>query len=469
MKQDDKWLEALRENLDGYRIRPSDGLWQRIEDDLRTSPRKTARIVPLWMKAVAAAAIALVGGGGWMYFSRSLEDENAMVVADNTVAGKTLRTEKADAGKIPVAQAGIRSEERANPKSRPLLALNRNRTVSYTKEGSDGLESTAVKMLSAGTAASSAAADVSMPGEDRLIAEKTTVINDTVTADAPMLAARAAEMENDKTRDGVASSGRNDGERTDEKPRNWYDVVPEATRASMAQVTSGDGRGRWSVALTAMNGLPSVGGNTGSPGVLLSSMSNATAGLRPFGSSLADEYVSAPRPSLLAKVPPKAETTTSVKHKVPVSYGASFRYNVTGRWGLETGLSYTLLNSTFSNEADHTSFDQSLRYLELPLRASYTILNNRWIAVYAAAGGAVAKCVSASVDGGDKNDYTVNEKPWQFSVGTSAGVQLNLIEHFGIYIEPGVGYYFKDNSDIRTVYKDHPWSFRLNMGIRVSY
>ena len=65
--------------------------------------------------------------------------------------------------------------------------------------------------------------------------------------------------------------------------------------------------------------------------------------------------------------------------------------------------------------------------------------------------------------------YSIDEKPFQFSVNASAGVQLNATSLIGIYAEPGVSYHFKDNSTLQTIYSDKPFNFNLNIGIRFTF
>lgn len=73
----------------------------------------------------------------------------------------------------------------------------------------------------------------------------------------------------------------------------------------------------------------------------------------------------------------------------------------------------------------------------------------------------------------DKSDRTeervdVGEKPFQVSLNLSAGIQFNITEQIGIYAEPGASYYFKDGTDLETIYKEKPLNFNINMGLRLT-
>lgn len=60
------------------------------------------------------------------------------------------------------------------------------------------------------------------------------------------------------------------------------------------------------------------------------------------------------------------------------------------------------------------------------------------------------------------------ERPFQFSANVSAGIQYDITKHCGLFVQPGIGYYFNDGSSLRTIYKQHPLNFDLNIGIRLS-
>ena len=60
----------------------------------------------------------------------------------------------------------------------------------------------------------------------------------------------------------------------------------------------------------------------------------------------------------------------------------------------------------------------------------------------------------------------VEEKPWQISIGGSAGVQFSITKLLSVYAEPGVAYYFDNKSSLLTIYQEKPFNFNLNMGLR---
>ena len=144
----------------------------------------------------------------------------------------------------------------------------------------------------------------------------------------------------------------------------------------------------------------------------------------------------------------------NVRHHQPVKFGLSLRYQFDDRWSLESGLTYTLLVSDITTDVNGISSHskQKLHYLGIPLNVGYQFWTDRKLGLYVSAGGTI--------------DKLLNGSGWQFSVNGSAGAEYSLGNRFSLYAEPGVGYYIPNNSNLSTIYKEHPWNFNLTLGIR---
>ena len=142
-------------------------------------------------------------------------------------------------------------------------------------------------------------------------------------------------------------------------------------------------------------------------------------------------------------------------HRQPVRFGLSLRYQLTDRWSVESGLSYTRLSSDITTIIDDktTVTEQRLNYIGLPLNISYELWRSRYFGLYVSGGSTIEKQLEAS--------------PWQFSLNGAAGAEYKLTDFFSLYAEPGIGYYFKDGSSTPTIYKDHPLNFNLSFGLRL--
>lgn len=82
----------------------------------------------------------------------------------------------------------------------------------------------------------------------------------------------------------------------------------------------------------------------------------------------------------------------------------------------------------------------------------------------ASGGGMIEKCVYGKL-GTEKETV----KPLQFSVSGAVGAQFNATKRVGIYVEPGVAYFFDDGSDVQTIRKENPFNFNIQAGIRLTY
>lgn len=166
---------------------------------------------------------------------------------------------------------------------------------------------------------------------------------------------------------------------------------------------------------------------------------------------------------------------TSVKHHMPVTIGFSLDWNLDKNWTLETGLNYTLLSSDIrSGSKSYVEETQKLHYVGIPLKIRRSIWQNRWFSVYASVGGTVEKCVSGRLEsvtvtnGGNRTSErtSLEVDPLQWSVAAAAGAQVNFTSRLGLYLEPGVAYYFDDHSGVETIRKEHPFNFNLQLGLR---
>lgn len=167
---------------------------------------------------------------------------------------------------------------------------------------------------------------------------------------------------------------------------------------------------------------------------------------------------------------------TEYKHRLPVRVGINVAYRLTDRLSVESGVSYTRLSSDKKDgtKDNYSSGSQKLDYIGVPLNVKYRAFGYRRLSVYASAGLLTEKCVSGKttheyVISGEKKKHEAEDvaaKPWQLSVNAALGAQLDVLRNVGVYVEPGVSYYFDDRSPLSTIYKEKPLNFNLNLGVR---
>lgn len=173
------------------------------------------------------------------------------------------------------------------------------------------------------------------------------------------------------------------------------------------------------------------------------------------------------------------EQQTTVKYDFPVTYTAAFRYRFNDHWALNAGISYTQLNSEWRSGSDAHFYttQQKLHYVGVPVSASYTFYDSRYLTLYALAGGSVEKCVAGervatlfaeNGEFGASEETMPTAHPWQFSVMAGAGVQFNITKNYGIFAEPTAACYF-DNGELANVRTDRNVNFQLSLGFRYSY
>lgn len=149
------------------------------------------------------------------------------------------------------------------------------------------------------------------------------------------------------------------------------------------------------------------------------------------------------------------------RHYMPVSFAASLNWEVSERWNIGTGLRYTYLRSDILQNKYVSK--QKIHYLGIPVKASYTFWDSRFINAYISAGALFEMPLAAHIDG-KKIDA-----PDQWSAGAGIGMQFEITRKLSIYVEPDLYYYFDTGSDIRTIRTDKPFSVTIPVGIRFTW
>lgn len=171
------------------------------------------------------------------------------------------------------------------------------------------------------------------------------------------------------------------------------------------------------------------------------------------------------------------EVEARIRHKIPVTFGLSLYYNLGKRWGIGTGVNYTKLSSELHSgtSSNYIKGEQTVHYIGIPVQINYNVVKKGRFTGYVTGGMLAEKPVAGSL----KTKYIVSDevketseerldsKPIQFSVNTAVGLQLKVIDKFGIYAEPGIGYHFKDDSGLNTIYKEKPLHFNVKFGVRL--
>ena len=162
---------------------------------------------------------------------------------------------------------------------------------------------------------------------------------------------------------------------------------------------------------------------------------------------------------------------------VPVRIGIEAWYPIGEKWRIGSGLVYTRLtrkNTTTYIQIDKTTWSrktETTSYLGIPLEVSRFLWNSRRWALYASAGAMIEFNLKSrsrqetQTEVYNKKEY--RDKRPQFSAIAKLGLQYNVIDRIGIYLEPGASYYIHNGAD-DNIYMSHPFRFDINLGIKIN-
>ena len=165
-------------------------------------------------------------------------------------------------------------------------------------------------------------------------------------------------------------------------------------------------------------------------------------------------------------------------HDKPITFAVSFTKSLPGRWSLETGLQYSILNSQFSmgENGDSATTRQRIHYLGLPLRASYRWIDYRRLSAYSSVGLTMHIPVYGKVWGSYYNDRQCVfsdaghfSPSLQWQTGISIGMQYRFAPHTSLFAEPTFNWFIPSGSDTHTVWTEHPFMFTCPFGVRITW
>ncbi len=454
-ENNEKWLSQLSEKLEGYQEQPSDSVWEGVSRKvLGTS------LLRRWLIPGMTAAAALLFGTFLLTRPSSPSPDtitaDAKVNADVTprffedpvtsttndwISGDNLseKNQTDDIGKI---QGGNR-----NSKSQKNNSIDK--TLSDEIIDRNPRETGIDQNRKAG------AAESAEYSEETVSAEAASESDDTNAAASTKTSEKEESIDNE--------------------------VVRQKEEAKWAAIMAEEQAERKHSARRFSAGISVTGAGTASSSER--QLTNAIMGANPLESNVnyADWVDGGFRNGESLVVYNQPEVETKYSHKLPVKFGVSFRYGFNERLGIESGLTYTLLNSTFTTAAGtangNTTGKQTLHYIGIPLNVTYNIIGSKLFNVYASAGGAMEKAVggyfetTGRVDGkrSETNRNSLKPKELQWSLNASAGAQVNVLNQLGLYVEPGISYRIPSGSHVRSIYTDKKLDFSIGFGIRFNF
>lgn len=453
MKQD--WTDTLKQKMAGYEERPSDELWATLSEraGLQESRRK---VIPVWFWGLSAAAALMAG----IFVVTKVNDKSV-----NDLGGITADVAVSEPVEAAVPESVERTltEELAEVKSAESVSVADVAVGSRQESAKVGIK----QMVKAGKVKPALTAEA-VQVESR--------VGSGVVEDSAGSAETSVQENQDVDTVPVESSASAVNEdvtsvNAEEHAAMSWDEYLKETPSEKARARRSGGFSAGIVAGGA------VGGNTsGSKPTAMVMGANPLAA----GVTKTDWIDKDSKASTIVYNQPEVQEEYS--HKIPVKVGLTARYNITGRLGVETGLTYSILSSSVKTGNSETgnnwsSGSQTLHYLGIPLNISFDILNSRYVNIYITGGGMMEKSISGNiktdeyVDGKFARTLTakISPKGLQWSVNAAAGVQANILPQLGVFVEPGVSHHFKNGTRVRSIYTDKPTDFSLGFGLRYSF
>lgn len=433
-EMNEKWIKDIRSRMENYSEPLPADLWEKIDADI-----SRPKVIPMWRKwtsvAAAAAVVLAVSTLSLFYWTSepSLKESNLSIVEAPAIDN----TEQKDTPKDVIPED-----------VKPVVAEVKND-----------------KLLSA--------VSVKVYDEDEsnvdTIEEKQSVA---VLDNSPVVVTN-----DEKQEEPTSDMKEEDSSSAKEKRINMMKADRETVRRNasyLAIADDGNGKRRSKMQIGVTTGNIPYSSSSNFSGMSRLGMSTKT--LSSANNLIVGEIsdATASYTQMLSNNINK-ETYTDIKHHMPVTVGASVKWGFSENWALETGLNYTYLYSELRSGAkSYIEDEQKLHYVGIPLKVQRSVWSNSIFSFYASAGGMMEKCVSGSLDEGvvlennKKSHYSedLNVKPLQFSVLASVGLQANFNKLLSLYLEPGMIYYFDDNTDVLTIRKDKPFNFNLQLGFR---
>ena len=473
----DGMFDDIRKKLEFLEEEAPQGLWEGIESSLPPAAaplgRKNVRSLRwLWMPAAAAAAALAV----FLLLPAREETEDGSLLAGlpEQVAGEESRTEdsqqivweevdpsevysSAEAGTLAQA-VPVLEQEPAEECSLPVPG--KRNTLSLTPVAADGKNDASEALAVAEGKNDASEASAVAEGESE--------------------AAASAVVQPESAVSSASSDGKPDSSEREDDRRVTMEIFPDDFPDFEPE--SAGKRNRFA-ALRPQSISAGASGfmtqsrmeNTYSPVSTFNTLNSKA----PSGDGIGQAVPASDRPSGEPVQIQSYALKTDAKHYRPVTFSVLAKWQFTETLGLESGLSWTMLSSRFttSSATSQIADQQTLQYIGIPLSMTFSFLDTRLFTIYAAMGGMVEKCV----DGRVKHSEYVSDKqllsyvdkvsvtPLQWSVSGGAGIQANFSDNLAFFAEPGLSYHFRNDSQVGTIYREHPLDFRFSFGFRVTF
>lgn len=463
------WTDRLRDRMADYEMPVGDELWANIEQSLAQdevfadknihSNNGVARSVVMRRFSIAASIAALLAGGAYVYFHPWNE------VAENEVAAIFDKGPKTfiDKRQTPVpkdSQAVISDNNQKSISDNGQNAIYDNGQTAVSANGQYAMSKDGLQTLSGG-------------GQTRnnILAQSNSVevvgSESALSLDLDTQSSARSVNENSETVPSSRSSRKVNSLITSEG--DVMSSTQNGRRTVLAQSSMDEELGRKDKRLRGGMKLQLYGENGfigktsgGNSPVLMSSMPSSDPVFYDKNTQITSFFDE----RYMAMIP-TSDLYEETKHHQPISVGMQVGFHLLPKLKLSTGLVYTKVSSDFiSGVSDtRTVSTQDLHYIGIPLNLSYSVWEYKGLHTYVTAGGEGAVNIKnhAETDGEVKES---KRDKMQWSTNASVGIQYDFIPQLGVYVEPGMKYYFDNGSQIENIFKDKKLNFNIQFGLR---
>lgn len=463
------WTDRLRDRMADYEMPVGDELWANIEQSLAQdevfadknihSNNGVARSVVMRRFSIAASIAALLAGGAYVYFHPWNE------VAENEVAAIFDKGPKTfiDKRQTPVpkdSQAAISDNNQKSISDNGQNAIYDNGQTAVSANGQYAMSKDGLQTLSGG-------------GQTRnnILAQSNSVevvgSESALSLDLDTQSSARSVNENSETVPSSRSSRKVNSLITSEG--DVMSSTQNGRRTVLAQSSMDEELGRKDKRLRGGMKLQLYGENGfigktsgGNSPVLMSSMPSSDPVFYDKNTQITSFFDE----RYMAMIP-TSDLYEETKHHQPISVGMQVGFHLLPKLKLSTGLVYTKVSSYFiSGVSDtRTVSTQDLHYIGIPLNLSYSVWEYKGLHTYVTAGGEGAVNIKnhAETDGEVKES---KRDKMQWSTNASVGIQYDFIPQLGVYVEPGMKYYFDNGSQIENIFKDKKLNFNIQFGLR---
>lgn len=420
----EKWLEDIQEKMNNFELNEPHGLWDQIQQrrESQIPKRKQLWIMPV-VRAAAACAIVIILSLAYIYMAPELNraDHPVFTAQEDSLNNDAFSLSLAE-NNAEISRRPYLSERHSS--SSDLIASNQP-DPQYTPETVKTAET--VNIIS--TPDSIPADNLQSESEQNIVADRNTIVT--------------ANKNISQTDDRLCQTSASDIKKRDNN------------RFSIGVFSSG------------------IIGNSNSQRPLINPSALSYKWLD------SDNY----NDDITTLVRSRATADNDVsgiemQHHIPMRFGLTAQYDITPRFGVESGITYSRLSSDLNTENSRPiKGEQVLHYIGMPVNLKYRLASWKVLSIYASAGAMLEKCVDGTLTkhttlpngATEKKSLKLKENALQWSSNIAIDLQLNLTRHIGLYVQPGVAYYFNNGSEIRSIYKDRQFNFNINLGLRYSF